>query len=81
MAARNRWLPHARKRHAVPADLSPAQPGTTLCGVDLVVPAPPLPAVHRYWPTCVPCDEAWRRMEGIPTHAERVAARATGTTP
>ncbi|WP_428834747.1 zinc finger protein, partial [Nonomuraea recticatena] len=50
MAARNRWLPHARKRHAVPADLSPAQPGTTLCGVDLVVPAPPLPAVHRYWP-------------------------------
>jgi hypothetical protein len=60
-------MPHDGNRHAIPDKLVVGDEGQTLCGVPIAVPRDPPPRFpDGCWPTCVECDLAWRKHEGIP---------------
>jgi hypothetical protein len=65
-ARRFRWFPHDGGRHAILDELAVGDDGNTLCGLPITVPRDPPPRhPDGCWPTCAPCDLAWREFEGI----------------
>lgn len=63
----------------MPVSLRPTEAGRTLCGEPVVVPVAPPSKQEWCWPTCPPCDGAWRAHEGIPPFPRPRAGTASGT--
>jgi len=76
-----RWFPHDGRRHAVPDSLVVSDNGETLCGNAVTIPHDSPSKPQWCWPTCLDCDSAWRRHEGIPPFPRPAGSRTPARRP